>query len=169
MTSVNGGRAAPEDEDPLRFALHLDLAWRAWRRALDERVGPRVLGQLAPGTALRRSHLRLLSLTPPAGLRVTDLAARTAMTKQALGEFVAALQEAGLVEVAVDERDRRVRLVRPTPAGRRLQGVIESAFAEIEQGWRERVGPERWAAFREALARIGEGPGDPGPGGAEGP
>jgi DNA-binding MarR family transcriptional regulator len=162
MTSVNGGRAAPAGEDPLRFALHLDLAVRAWRRAIDERVGPRVLGELAPGAALRRSHLRLLSLTPPAGLRVTDLAARAGMTKQALGEFVAALQEAGLVEVAVDDRDRRVRLVRPTPVGRRLQGVIEAAFAEIEQGWRERVGPERWAAFREALARIGDDPGDPG-------
>jgi DNA-binding MarR family transcriptional regulator len=162
MTSVNGGRAAPEGEDPMRFALHLDLAWRAWRRAIDERVGPRVLGELAPGAALRRSHMRLLSLTPPAGLRVTDLATRAGMTKQALGELVAALQEAGLVEVAADDRDRRVRLVRPTRAGRRLQGVIESAFAEIEQGWRERVGPERWAAFREALARIGDDPGDPG-------
>ena len=162
MTSVNGARAAPAGEDPLRFALHLDLAVRAWRRAIDERVGPRVLGELAPGAALRRSHLRLLSLTPPAGLRVTDLAARAGMTKQALGEFVAALQEAGLVEVAVDDRDRRVRRVRPTPAGRRLQGIIEAAFAEIEQGWRERVGPERWAAFREALARIGDDPGDPG-------
>lgn len=162
MTSVNGGQAAPEGEDPMRFALHLDLAWRAWRRAIDERVGPRVLGELAPGAALRRSHMRLLSLTPPAGLRVTDLATRAGMTKQALGELVAALQEAGLVEVAADDRDRRVRLVRPTRAGRRLQGVIESAFAEIEQGWRERVGPERWAAFREALARIGDDPGDPG-------
>src|SRR5215218_2010381 len=161
MTSVNGGRAAPAGQDPLRFALDLDLAVRAWRRAIDERVGPGVLGELAPGAALRRSHLRLLSLTPPAGLRVTDLAGRAGMTKQALGEFVAALQEAGLVEVAVDGRDRRVRRVRPTPAGRRLQQVIESAFAEIEQGWRERVGPGQWAVFREALARIGNDPEDP--------
>src|SRR5215216_7981816 len=133
MTSVNGGRAAPAGEDPLRFALHLDLAVRAWRRAIDERVGPRVLGELVPGAALRRSHLRLLSLTPPAGMRVTDLAARVGMTKQALGEFVATLQGGGLVEVAVDERDRRVRLIRPTPAGQELQRVIESAIAEIER------------------------------------
>src|SRR5215211_6844935 len=118
MTSVNGRRAAPAGQDPLRFALDLDLAVRAWRRAIDERVGPGVLGELAPGAALRRSHLRLLSLTPPAGLRVTDLAARTGMTKQALGEFVAALQEAGLVEVAVDERDRGSGWsARPRPAG----------------------------------------------------
>ena len=153
MTSVNKQSQPLGDDDPLRFAVLMDLAWRAFRRRLDEGVTPRVAG-----LGLRPSHLRLLSLTPTDGIRVTDLAARVGMTKQALGEFVAALQDAGLVEVAVDERDRRVRRVRPTPDGRRLQGVIEAAFAEIEQGWRERVGPERWAAFREALARIG---GDP--------
>jgi DNA-binding MarR family transcriptional regulator len=84
---------------------------------------------------------------------VTDLAARVGMTKQALGEFVATLEQAGLVEVAVDRRDRRVRLVRPTAAGRRLQRVVESAFAEIERDWRERVGAERWITFRRVLAR----------------
>ena len=113
----------------------------------------------ATGTQLRPSHMRLLSLTPPAGMRVTDLAARVGMTKQALGEFVATLQEAGLVEVAVDGRDRRVRLVRPTPAGRRLRRVIESAIADTEGHWRARVGEDRWATFREVLAEIGRDPG----------
>jgi DNA-binding MarR family transcriptional regulator len=163
MTAVNRHPPRPEGEDPQRFALLLDLAWRAWRRQLDERVGPRVLGELAPGTALRPSHVRLLSLTPPAGLRVTDLAARVGMTKQALGEFVTTLEQAGLVEVAVDRRDRRVRLVRPTAAGRRLQRVVESAFAEIERDWRERVGAERWTTFRQVLAQIGGDPDDPPP------
>lgn len=155
MTAVNRHPPRPEGENPLRFALLLDLAWRAWRRQLDERVGPRVLGELAPGTALRPSHVRLLSLTPPAGLRVTDLAARVGMTKQALGEFVATLQGAGLLEVTVDQRDRRVRLVRPTPAGRELQEVVESAIAGVERRWAAEVGPERWATFREVLAQIG--------------
>jgi DNA-binding MarR family transcriptional regulator len=88
-------------------------------------------------------------------MRVTDLAARVGMTKQALGEFVATLEEAGLVEVTVDQRDRRVRLVRPTAAGRRLQGQVESAIAELERRWRDEVGEQRWAAFREVLAQIG--------------
>jgi DNA-binding MarR family transcriptional regulator len=156
MTAVNGQPAPPDGDHPLHFAVLMDLAWRAFRRQLDERVRPSALDAVAPGgTQLRPSHLRLLSLTPATGMRVTDLAARVGMTKQALGEFVTTLQGAGLVEVAVDERDRRVRLVCPTPAGRRLQQVIESAIAQIERGWRDEVGGDRWATFREVLAQIG--------------
>jgi DNA-binding MarR family transcriptional regulator len=151
MISVNQHpRPLTGGDNPLRFAVLMDLAWRAFRRRMDEEVRPRVAG-----LQLRPSQLRLLSLTPADGLRVTDLAARVGMTKQALGEFVATLQDAGLVEVTVDQRDRRVRLIRPTPAGQELQRVIESAIAGIERRWAAEVGPERWATFREVLAEIG--------------
>jgi DNA-binding MarR family transcriptional regulator len=150
MTSVNQHPRSLTGDDPLHFAVLMDLAWRAFRRRMDEGIRPRVASP-----QLRPSQLRLLSLTPPDGMRVTDLAARVGMTKQALGEFVATLQDAGLVEVTVDQRDRRVRLVRPTPAGQELQRVIESAITRIEQRWAAEVGPERWATFREVLAEIG--------------
>jgi DNA-binding MarR family transcriptional regulator len=139
----------------------MDLAWRAFRRQMVQRVSEHLRGQEpATGTQLRPSHMRLLSLTPVAGMRVTDLAAQVGMTKQALGEFVAALQRAGLVEVAVDARDRRVRRVRPTAAGRRLQGVVEEAIADTERHWLAQVGEARWATFRDVLAEIGRDPGD---------
>jgi DNA-binding MarR family transcriptional regulator len=150
MTSVNQHPRSLTGDDPLHFAVLMDLAWRAFRRRMDEGIRPRVASP-----QLRPSQLRLLSLTPPDGMRVTDLAARVGMTKQALGEFVATLQDAGLVEVTVDQRDRRVRLVRPTPAGQELQRVIESAITRIERRWAAEVGPERWATFREVLAEIG--------------
>jgi len=150
MTSVNQQSQPHGDDDPLRFAVLMDLAWRAFRRRLDEGVTPRVAG-----LGLRPSHLRLLSLTPTDGMRVTDLAARVGMTKQALGEFVTTLQAAGLVEVTVDQRDRRVRRVRPTPSGQELQQVVESAIAGIERQWASQVGPKRWATFREVLTEIG--------------
>jgi DNA-binding MarR family transcriptional regulator len=157
MTSVNRLSANPDQDLPRHFAVLMDLAWRAFRRQLEERVGEHQRRQsAATETQLRPSHMRLLSLTPVAGMRVTDLAARVGMTKQALGEFVASLQRAGLVEVATDERDRRVRLVRPTPAGRRLQRVVESAIADTERHWQARVGEARWATFREVLAEIGD-------------
>lgn len=157
MTSVNGRAPLPGQDVPRHFAVLMDAAWRAFRRELGDRMDGEVRRQAAAtGTQLRPSHLRLLSLTPPAGMRVTDLAARAGMTKQALGEFVATLQGGGLVEVAVDERDRRVRLVRPTPAGRRLRERVESAIADTERYWRAQVGEARWAAFREVLAEIGD-------------
>jgi DNA-binding MarR family transcriptional regulator len=167
MTSVNGRAAAPGAGRPLPFAVLMDGVWRAFRRELGERMDAELRRQAAAtGTQLRPSQLRLLSLTPPAGLRLTDLAARAGMTKQALGEFVATLQGAGLVEVTPDERDRRVRLVRPTPAGRRLQGRIEAAIADTERHWRDQVGPARWATFREVLAELGAGAGAEGADGA---
>jgi DNA-binding MarR family transcriptional regulator len=150
MNAVNQQPQPLGDDDSLRFAVLMDLAWRAFRRRLDEGVRPRVAG-----LGLRPSHLRLLSLTPADGMRVTDLAVRVGMTKQALGEFVTTLQTAGLVQVTVDQRDRRVRLVRPTPSGQELQQVVESAIAGIERRWASQVGPERWATFREVLTEIG--------------
>jgi DNA-binding MarR family transcriptional regulator len=161
MTSVNGRAPLPDQDVPPHFAVLMDAAWRAFRRELGDRMDGEVRRQVAAtGTQLRPSHLRLLSLTPPAGMRVTDLAARVGMTKQALGEFVATLAGVGLVEVAVDERDRRVRLVRLTPAGRRLRERVEAAIADTERHWRDRVGEARWATFHEVLAEIGRDPGD---------
>ena len=58
-------------------------------------------------TGLRSSQLRLLSLTPVDGMRVTDLAERVGMTKQALGEFANALEDRGLMESVRDDQDRR--------------------------------------------------------------
>jgi DNA-binding MarR family transcriptional regulator len=103
---------------------------------------------------LRGSHLRLLSLTPPEGMRPTQLAGHVGMTKQSLGEFVATMQQAGFLRVDPDPRDGRARIVRPTDKGRRLQQRILEILAETEQRWREAVGPRNWATFRNVLARI---------------
>src|SRR5258705_5509595 len=98
---------------------------------------------------LRGSHLRLLSLTPADGIRPTELAARVGMTKQSLGEFVAALQEAGYMQVEADEHDRRARIVSPTDRGLRLQRRILETFADTEERWRRAVGPRNWTTFRK--------------------
>lgn len=103
---------------------------------------------------LRGSHLRLLSMTPTEGIRPTELATRVGMTKQSLGEFVAALQAAGYLRVEVDPQDRRARVVSPTDTGVRLQQRILQIFADTEQRWQDAVGPRQWATFRKVLTRL---------------
>jgi DNA-binding MarR family transcriptional regulator len=125
----------------------LDRSLRGWKKSLEQ------VATLAPG--LRPSHFRLLSATAADGVRLTDLAQQLGMTKQALGEFVATLQEAGFLQVNRDPRDRRARLVSPTPAGERVRAAINEQITRSEREWEARVGPERWAIFREVLIAMG--------------
>lgn len=150
MTVVNG-------DFPPHFVELMDMAWRTIRRAIEQHVRPRVQEELAGrGPHLRTSHMRLLSLTPTDGLRLTDLATRASMTKQALGEFVTTLQQLDLLEVTTDEHDRRVRLARPTETGRNVQRAIGDSLTAIEQRLQAKAGPQRWATFREVLTELGD-------------
>ena len=103
---------------------------------------------------LRGSQLRLLAMTPVAGVRPTALAGLVGMTKQSLGEFVTALERAGYLQVDVDPSDRRARIVSPTAKGRKLQSRINDIIAEVETEWEAQVGPKRWATFRAVLTSL---------------
>ncbi len=105
---------------------------------------------------LRGSQLRLLSMTPSEGIRPTALAGHVGMTKQSLGEFVVALEEAGLLRVDVDPLDRRARIVSPTAKGAKLQARILEIIAEVEAEWEKQVGPKQWATFRSVLASLAQ-------------
>ncbi|TKK88136.1 MarR family transcriptional regulator [Herbidospora galbida] len=134
--------------DPEHVIALLDRALREAKRVMDE-----VVADHAPG--LRVSFLRVMDLMPADGIRLTDLAGRASMTKQAMGEFVATLEREGFVHVLPDPRDRRVRLVVPTARGVELQKASSAAIEALEREWRERVGPRRWATTRAVLAELG--------------
>ncbi|MFD7155812.1 MarR family winged helix-turn-helix transcriptional regulator [Kribbella sp. NPDC059898] len=110
--------------------------------------------QQFPG--LRVSHYRLLEFIPPDGARITDLAEAAMMTKQGLGQHVDYLQKLGYTESARLPEDRRVRLVRRTPAGDKAVAYGQSAIARVEEAWSNHLGPTRYAAFRQTLQELGE-------------
>lgn len=140
MSDVNSG------PDPHVVAL-LDAAFRGVRRALEERGVFSVPG-------LRPSHLRLLSFVPERGIRLTELAGAAGMTKQALGEFVATLEQAGYLTTAVDPRDRRARLARLTAAGQHLRDTTDAGIRAAETDWRNSLGEPRWATLRDLLTAL---------------
>lgn len=145
MTSVK--------EEPSEHILGLlGLALQALRDDLLLEMTKRRVPRKARG--LRGSQLRLLALAPPEGIRVTDLALRLGMTKQALGEFASALEAKGLLESVGDPRDKRVRLLRPTRAGRAVTGAVATAIDDIEQRWRSEIGDKEWDRLRATLDRM---------------
>ena len=89
------------------------------------------------------------------GSRLTDLAERSGLTKQAVGEAADRARAARLSSSACPIRATAgprsscsLRAAsRPLPTGRRL-------FAEIEREWAEEFGDELLAGLREAVERI---------------
>jgi DNA-binding MarR family transcriptional regulator len=74
----------------------------------------------------------------PDGTRLTVLASRAGLTHQSVGEVVAELERRGFVERVLDPVDRRARLVRLTPEGRRLVRAAVTAIDSIERAWTRR-------------------------------
>ena len=103
---------------------------------------------------LRNTHFRLLSLLPASGTTISDISTALYMTEQAVGQFVAQLQDSGHLEVLVDEQDRRRRLVVRTARGDEVVEGVNATIAALEQHWSDRVGPERYRAFRGVLRQI---------------
>lgn len=135
-----------KDELPDHMLALLGQALDGFRRELG-RTASSPLG-------LRSSQLRLLSMTPAEGMRVTDLADRVGMTKQSLGEFANELEERGLLESVRDPTDRRVRILRPTPRARKAVRASEAAIARLEEQWRGRLGARKWDQLRVLLQEL---------------
>lgn len=126
----------------------LDLAQREVIRSFPEAVD-------ASTTPLRGSQFRVLSMVPlERGRRLTDLAGVAAMTKQAMGEFVADLAEGGFVVVEPDPADRRARLVSLTPAGREAAAWARETLQSVEDLWAERLSARDVAVLKRILGRV---------------
>jgi len=107
---------------------------------------------------LRQSHFRVISSVPVEGINITELGDRVGMTKQGCGQFVTQLVQSGHLRVEPSPSDRRTRIVHRTAAGNRIIEQVTARNLRLEQGWAERVGPERYGVFREVLEELAIGP-----------
>ena len=91
------------------------------------------------------------------GSRLTDLADRSGLTKQAVGEAVAELERKGYLERVPDPEDGRAKIIKLTPRGVDAAHTGRRLFKEIEDEWAERYGEERVASLRECVEEIAAG------------
>jgi len=88
------------------------------------------------------------------GSRLTELAERAGLTKQAVGEAATELERVGYAERLPDPSDRRAKIIKLTPAGVEACLTGRRIFAEIEREWAEQFGEELVTGMREAAERI---------------
>ncbi len=103
---------------------------------------------------IRQGHGCVFRFIHEGGSRLTDLAERSGLTKQAIGEVVADLEGLGYVERAPDPLDGRAKVIKLTKLGAGAHEVALEIFADIERDWADRFGAERVAAMRELLEDL---------------
>src|SRR5512144_1965237 len=112
---------APEDPDASWRLTHLGRLLGHAMRRFDERVlhlmahnidVPLALSNLAARSQVSAAHIHITRHLAPEGSRLTELAQRAGMTKQAMGDLVDQCEAWGLVSRVPDEHDARARNVR---------------------------------------------------------
>ena len=130
-------------------------------RLVDERAVARVNRGGLP-VRLRPAHTSLLPHIDKEGTRLTELARRLGVTKQAVGQLVEDLEVMGVLERTADPLDGRAKLVRFTARG--LEAILHGlgALREVEAEIERRAGARAVQALRSALPAVLaalEGPG----------
>ena len=103
---------------------------------------PLALSNLAARGQLSASHVHITRHLALAGSRLTDLAQRAGMSKQAMGKLVDQCEAWGLVSREVDARDARAVRVVFTEVGHAWLNAYGQAVAQAEEELRAAVGDE---------------------------
>jgi DNA-binding MarR family transcriptional regulator len=123
-------------------------AFRAVDRQVDAALEARGASKLSP------RHATALVLIDKKGIRLTDLASRAGITKQAMMQVVNDLARFGLVTRSKDPNDARAKTVSLTAKGQKERGEASKAVSAAEQKVRRKLGPDRYEALRATLATL---------------
>ncbi len=109
--------------------------------AANEQV-PLALSNLAARGHLTASHIHITRHLALEGSRLTELARRTGISKQAMGKLVDQCEAWGLVQRQSDPQDARARRVVFTAIGLAWLKAFEEAVAQTEVELRAAIGLE---------------------------
>ena len=109
--------------------------------ASNDRV-PLALSNLAARGSLTASHIHITRHLALQGSRLTDLAQRAGVSKQAMGKLVDQCEAWGLVQRQSDTQDARARRVVFTATGLAWLQAFEEAVTQTEAELRAAVGAE---------------------------
>ncbi len=112
--------------------FHIGILFQRLSRNFERRV--RATLRERGHTGLQPSHQAVFVGLGHSGTRLTDLANRAQMTKQAMGQLVDDLERLGYVERVPDIRDGRAKIVRLTETGNAFLQDTAEVFTDI---WRD--------------------------------
>jgi DNA-binding MarR family transcriptional regulator len=125
-------------------------------RAIERAVHTRMLQRLVAGgyPEIRTSHVALLAHMTTEGRRASEFAELMQVTKAAVSQLVAHLEQHGLVERSRDPADGRAALIRATPAADLGFRLARDELAAAEDAWEELIGTDRLTELADLLGAL---------------
>jgi DNA-binding MarR family transcriptional regulator len=125
-------------------------------RRLHLAIRRRLLAELqaADHPDLTAAHMYVFQSPGPDGVRPTELAARTNMTKQAMNHLLSGLERGKYLERAPAPNDGRGTVLRLTDRGRDVERIMIEGSRRIERDWANLLGRDRVEELRKAIREL---------------
>ncbi len=105
-------------------------------------------------TDIREAHNTVFGLVPAEGIRLTDLATRAGVSKQAMSELVDDLVEKSYFVKAPDPTDGRAKIISWSERAWEVNVHAQAYFDRVEAELADLVGAEGVRQLRETLESI---------------
>jgi DNA-binding MarR family transcriptional regulator len=105
----------------------------------------------------RASHMNLLRHIDFEGTRISEIARRSRVSKQTVGELIAGCEAEKLVRIVPDATDGRAKLVTFTGLGKSIIVAEREIMEKMDAQLAKILGKERLAGLRDMLAVLAKG------------
>lgn len=150
---MGGGRRRKLSADAIQRIREAHLG-RLLLQAARQHHQAVVDGMNVLGFRIRPVHASVIRHVHINGSRVTDVAEKAGMTKQAVGQLLMELERAGYVRRTIAREDRRVKMVVFTDQGRRFASAIGTAVKKADENIARRIGRRRLRSLYALLRRV---------------
>jgi DNA-binding MarR family transcriptional regulator len=110
--------------------------------------------QAAGHPDLTAAHMYVFQSPGPDGVRPTELAGRTNMTKQAMNYLLDGLERGKYLERVPAPNDGRGSVLRLTDRGRDVERMMIEGSRRMERNWADLLGRDRLEELRNAIRDL---------------
>jgi DNA-binding MarR family transcriptional regulator len=154
MVKLSDDKAKFSDDNEIRSGPMVGALLRQLVQEVDDEVHRSLAN--AGFNDIRVAHHAVFQYLRLEGSRVTEIAKRARITKQATQYLVDHLEGGGYLERVPDPEDGRSKLLRLTDRGQEVEQVARKAIAQLENAWAARVGQENFAKFFAVLHDLND-------------
>ena len=105
----------------------------------------------------RASHMNLLRHIDFGGTRISEIARRSRVSKQTVGELIAGCEAANLVKIVPDATDGRAKIVTFTRLGKSIIVAEREIMERMDAQLARVVGKDRLEELRDTLSVLAQG------------